>query len=506
MKPTARILVVDDDDHVRDALVDELSGSYLVEAVGSGDEAFDALATQQYDVVISDLKMPDHDGIEVLEFARTHQRDAVRVLLTGYLDERAHRALMSPDAPYKVGKPWHDEIEVIVQRALEQRDLTRRLNASVEDALRLAAFDDELAKLTTPIELAECVVRRALMVEGVTGCATVARGDTGEYPFTGAPVSKDGPGWYLDLPLDDGDLRLRARGVGEGARQLVSYLAHRAQRRCGVLEARVGSVRHVVTGGARVNHLMRQATIGALTSSLLHDLASTVQALSSALGEISACAGATPNTPEAGDLVGAVADASVAGEEIVSLFVQMRKFIRDGEVTTKPVEVDKLVRRVTRIVNGYVRERAQFRVGELPKGAIVELSEPLFLQVLANLLRNAANASPKHGVVDLEVRLSDDDVTFVITDDGPGVADQIADTMFEPFASTTTEGTGLGLAISAYVMQLHGGRIAYRKSIDRGACFTVVMPRRAATTNVSPAATGTPSSVPAPPSCDRVAS
>ncbi|HEV7557230.1 MAG TPA: response regulator, partial [Kofleriaceae bacterium] len=115
---TARILIVDDDDHVREALVDELSGQYRVEAVGSGGEAFDAISLQQYDVIISDLKMPDHDGIEVLEFARQHQRDAVRVLLTGYLDERARRALLTPDAPYKVGKPWHDEIEVVVRRGL----------------------------------------------------------------------------------------------------------------------------------------------------------------------------------------------------------------------------------------------------------------------------------------------------------------------------------------------------------------------------------------------------
>ena len=152
---TARILIVDDDDHVREARVDELSTTYRVEAVSSGGEAFDALATHQYDVIISDLKMPDHDGIEVLEFARVHQRDAVRVLLTGYLDDRAHLALLSPDAPYKVGKPWHDEIEVVVRRGLEQREIARRLSASVEDALNMSTFDDELAATRWPIELAE---------------------------------------------------------------------------------------------------------------------------------------------------------------------------------------------------------------------------------------------------------------------------------------------------------------------------------------------------------------
>ena len=150
MKP-ARILVVDDDDHVREALIDELSTSYVVEAVSSGNEAFDALAMHQYDVIISDLKMPDHDGIEVLEFARQHQRDAVRVLLTGYLDERAQRALMTPDAPYKVGKPWHDEIEIVVRRALEQRELARRLTASVRGIRQRAGYSDPLGSGPTAL-------------------------------------------------------------------------------------------------------------------------------------------------------------------------------------------------------------------------------------------------------------------------------------------------------------------------------------------------------------------
>ena len=470
---TARILIVDDDDHVRDALVEELGSNYTVEAVGSGVEAFDALATQQYDVIISDLKMPDHDGIEVLEFARDHQRpDAVRVLLTGYLDERAQRALMSPDAPYKVGKPWHDEIEVVVRRALEHRDVARRLTASVQDALSMSNFDDELAKTDSPLELSEAVVRRVLAVVGVTGAATVVRTDSSEHPFTGGTVPREGPGWYVDLPIDaEGDLRLRARGVGDSAQQLVSYMAHRAQRRCGVLEARVSSI---PTGAqdTRMNRLMRQATVGALTSSLLHDLASMMQTLTVALNEIQMIAA------EGGDNTGmaeAVAEASSAGDEAVQLFVQMRKFIRGSEVTNKPVKTKKLVERAVRLAGGYVREKCKLEIGEIAD-ATVMIAEPLFLQVLVNLLRNAANASPPEGVVDLKCRVVGNEVVFSVCDDGPGVSTEIGEIMFEPFASGTLEDTGLGLAISAYVMQLVHGRLTYRREQTRGACFTAVLP------------------------------
>lgn len=475
MKP-ARILVVDDDDHVREALVDELSPTYTVEAVASGGEALDAISLQQYDVIISDLKMPDHDGIEVLEFARQHQRDAVRVLLTGYLDERAHRALLSPDAPYKVGKPWHDEIEIVVRRGLEQRELARRLCASVEDALRLTTFDQELAATRTPLELSEVIVRRALMIEGVTSCATVVRSEGAEHRFTGGGVAKTGEGWYLDLPLDfDGDLRMRARGITDSARQLVSYMAHRAQRRCGILEARV-SLDGGGGRGARMNQLMRQATLGALTSALLHDLASTMQTLDAALGEIQMHMKTVPDAAEALD------EAAAAGQEVVQLFVQMRKFIRNGEIATKPVPVQRLVERTVRLVGGYVRERAELRVGPVPH-CEVSVSESLFLQVLANLLRNAANASKPGGAIDLTVRATEDEVAFIVVDDGPGVAAEIADTMFEPFASNTVEGTGLGLAIAAYVMQMLGGRIQYRKDPERGACFSVSLGRRPGSTD-----------------------
>jgi len=472
MKP-ARILIVDDDDHVRDALVDELSSSYSVEAVSSGGEAFDALSHHQYDVIISDLKMPDHDGIEVLEFAQKHQRDPVRVLLTGYLDDTAHRALLRPDAPYKVGKPWHDEIEVVVRRGLEQRELARRLCASVDDALSLATFDDELAATRTPIELSEALVRRAMTAEGVTSCATVVHSGGDEHVVTGGAVAREGAGWYLDLPLDpDGDLRLRARGITESARQLVSYMAHRAQRRCGLLEARPPTP-GLVGPGARMNQLMRQATLGALTSSLLHDLASTMQALSAALSEITMHGEDVPQIAEA------VVDANAAGEEAIQLFVQMRKFIRDGEVRIKPISVARLVERAVKLAGGYVRDRAQLRIAELPQVEIA-VAESLFLQVLANMLRNAANASPKHGVVDFRISVTDAEVAFVVVDDGPGVTPEIADTMFEPFATNTAEGTGLGLAIAAYVMQMLGGKISYRKDPTRGACFVATIPRAAA--------------------------
>ena len=196
-----------------------------------------------------------------------------------------------------------------------------------------------------------------------------------------------------------------------------------------------------------------------------------MQTLSGALADVTAFAG-TPG-PELSDALGEV---GAAGNEAVELFVQMRKFIRDGEVQLKPVPVRRLVDRVVRLVGGYVREKASLRL-PAPVDTQVQVAESLFLQVLVNLLRNAAQASPAGGAIDVKIVVSETEVVFSVTDDGPGVAAEIADYMFEPFASTSHEGTGLGLAISAYVMQMCGGRISYRKDPERGACFSVALPR-----------------------------
>jgi len=276
----------------------------------------------------------------------------------------------------------------------------------------------------------------------------------------------------IELPIDDEGLYLlRARGTGDSARELIVYLAHRAQRRAGRREARTSGRALPGQRGTRFNELLRQATVGALASSLLHDLASIMQALEGALEEVAELS-ALANVPGLSEVAH---DATAAGAEAVSLFVAMRKFIRAGEVSPKPMAANLLVQRAVRLAGGYLRERATLKVGDIA-AVEVPMVEPLFLQVLVNLLRNAANASPKGGTIDLEARVIGDQIHFSVTDDGPGVADENADHMFEPFASTGSEGTGLGLAISAYVIHIHGGTISYRRARGRGACFTASLP------------------------------
>ncbi|MES1171712.1 MAG: HAMP domain-containing sensor histidine kinase [Bacteroidota bacterium] len=78
-----------------------------------------------------------------------------------------------------------------------------------------------------------------------------------------------------------------------------------------------------------------------------------------------------------------------------------------------------------------------------------------------NLLRNAVEASPADGRVEVSLREADDVVVIAVEDRGAGVPPQRAHELFEPFFTTKPDGTGLGLAICRAIARAHGGDVSF---------------------------------------------
>ena len=475
------VLVVDDDEDVRVALCDELSRDYAVSTARNGQEAFSALSARRFDVVISDLKMPDHDGIEVLDFAHEQDAEVIRVLLTGYVDERAHRALLRAGAPYKVGKPWHDEIEIVLRRALEQRRRTRRLASSVTAAISLRQVEAALDAAAGLSDLGELLALQAASFTGVTSVCVELEGE----PLVGqVPASPERAPWCeRALIASERELVLTVLGEGDETRELVRYLAHLGQRRAGMLVALGARARDAVAPTSRFAGLMRHAATGVMTSALLHDLASSIQVLDSVTEEVVALADARGDR-ELHDACGEMA--AVSGT-LVSTFVAMRRFIRDGEPVAQATTARKIIDRVLRQAGGRVRSRTELRLAPIPDLA-VSTGEPMLAQALIHLLDNAAAASPPGGAVDLEVRTTAAGIAFVVTDDGPGVDEALVPLLFDPWVWHRPLGVGNGLAIAADLVSALGGTLAYQRADRRGACFTITVPRTRSKPRTSPPA------------------
>ena len=106
------------------------------------------------------------------------------------------------------------------------------------------------------------------------------------------------------------------------------------------------------------------------------------------------------------------------------------------------------------------------------------------LQAVLNLVRNAIEANAQHVVLRSRAEAGWRDargqrvpaLRIEIEDDGDGVPDPIAATLFEPMVSGRADGSGLGLALAREIAREHGGELTYRRC-GRGSCFVVLLPR-----------------------------
>jgi two-component system NtrC family sensor kinase len=118
---------------------------------------------------------------------------------------------------------------------------------------------------------------------------------------------------------------------------------------------------------------------------------------------------------------------------------------------------------------------------ELPD---VALSRERLVQVVLNLVLNAADAVGAGGHVRIAAERSELGVRLRVEDDGPGIDPSVVGRLFEPFVTTKEvgKGTGLGLAVCRGLVESAGGTIGVDASLVRGACFVIELPRASATT------------------------
>jgi PAS domain S-box-containing protein len=103
-------------------------------------------------------------------------------------------------------------------------------------------------------------------------------------------------------------------------------------------------------------------------------------------------------------------------------------------------------------------------------------------RIIENLLTNAVRHTPSDGTIWLRVEARPDGGLIVVEDDGPGVAEELRSTIFEPFrqgpaAPTHAPGTGIGLSLVVRFAELHGGRAWVEGRPGGGASFRVFLPR-----------------------------
>jgi response regulator RpfG family c-di-GMP phosphodiesterase len=175
----ARILLVDDEPRVLDALRRNLRGSFQVSTATSSAEALEILVHDgPFAVLVSDLRMPVMDGVTLLMWARESAPDTTRVLLTGHVDLENAIAAVNDGAVFRfLTKPCApDLLLTTLQAAVEQNRLVTAERVLLEQTLRgsVKALTDILA-LVSPLAFGRGMRARTAVNELMDCCAISGR-------------------------------------------------------------------------------------------------------------------------------------------------------------------------------------------------------------------------------------------------------------------------------------------------------------------------------------------
>lgn len=133
---TASLLIVDDDKLTRETLASALAGSYHTMTAKSGREALEMLETEKVDLVLSDLNMPDMDGIALLEWINQQKSKPTVIFITGHASVESAVHAMKLGAYDYITKPVNlDRLSLLLGKALDTKNL-REENERLRNDLR----------------------------------------------------------------------------------------------------------------------------------------------------------------------------------------------------------------------------------------------------------------------------------------------------------------------------------------------------------------------------------
>ncbi|TIP03704.1 MAG: GHKL domain-containing protein, partial [Mesorhizobium sp.] len=157
----------------------------------------------------------------------------------------------------------------------------------------------------------------------------------------------------------------------------------------------------------------------------------------------------------------------------------LREFVTRGETERSPEDLHKLIEEAGALALVGSREQGVRSVFEFaPDTGEVLVDRVQIQQVLINLMRNAMEAMRDSAKRELIVRTTRDDghMLIEVADTGPGISNDIAANLFQPFVTSKASGMGIGLSISKRIVEAHGGEIGARRNGNGGATFRLSLP------------------------------
>jgi two-component system, NtrC family, sensor histidine kinase HydH len=178
--------------------------------------------------------------------------------------------------------------------------------------------------------------------------------------------------------------------------------------------------------------------------------------------------------PDGGRVLAIIAEEA---KRLALLVNQLLELGRPLHPRPRAVSMEDLIQRAVDLLSA--RGELSSRSLDMPTtaGTMTWLDPTLAELALVNVIQNALQSTSGDGRVGLSVEASDAWVRCVVTDDGPGIPDDIRERLGQPFVTTRATGTGVGLAVVHRIMEASGGRVLFETAEPGGAQVGLEFPR-----------------------------
>jgi signal transduction histidine kinase len=243
-----------------------------------------------------------------------------------------------------------------------------------------------------------------------------------------------------------------------------------------VVTERRMSAERIRSQQAELARIGRHATVGAMGTAMAHEISQPLASATNYLHAAHRLLGSSGgNTGQVGE---ALAKAELEARRAREALERVRDYVSSGRVELRDVNLNDLASRMALVVRGDAALRGvTVDVAGTPHLPPVQADAIQIEQLLLNLISNAIDAASlredRNGHVTIRLRQRVDRIVVTVEDNGPGMAEDIAERLFEPFETTKPKGMGLGLTIARQIVETHGGRIRWERMEPQGTRFVV---------------------------------
>jgi signal transduction histidine kinase len=418
----ARLFIVEDDDRTREELARILArhGEFEICAFSAPSEALTAAADAPPEMALLDLRLPEMDGLTLLERLRAQAPDLMAILMTGYGDAATPRRAREHGAVDFVEKPLDLPYLLVSLRQQAREALLRR-------SLRASA--ELFGKLVE------------MLPDGI-------------------------------LMADEQGRTLFANGTGRALWEA----GFREPSSRAVFRGRSFIVERTASGDRVLWHwqdltqaleMERLESYREMSRLLAHEVRNPLTPMRLWLQELAAMDPADSDYPASSREAHRILLQQV--DRMTALVERFRTLGHDHPLRMQPVDVESVARELAGALDSFAEQSGVALLWEIPRGITVLGDNGALYQLLFNVVRNAVEASAgKRTPVAVRAMLKGSEVRFEVEDEGGGLPEAVAAAPFTPYLTTKEGGTGLGLLVCRELALRMGGELVLENRPGHG--------------------------------------